>query len=142
MPAEELRSSSSSADTQTTSWEWGPGNYRVLTQVEGTADALVPTQEEFDTRFYSIITDLVGTPTELADENGGIARRAGSSLWGTPFPTGPRETAVGCSLGFPGQYFDRESGLHYNVFRYYDSLTGRYLSPDPLGLGPAPDPHG
>lgn len=38
-------------------------------------------------------------------------------------------------MGLPGQYFDQETGLHYNYFRDYDPSTGRYIESDPIGLG-------
>nr|WP_236054059.1 RHS repeat-associated core domain-containing protein [Streptomyces sp. SP2-10] len=43
-------------------------------------------------------------------------------------------------LRFPGQYYDPETGLHYNYFRHYDPDAARYLTHDPLGLTPAPNP--
>jgi len=41
---------------------------------------------------------------------------------------------VTLNLRFPGQCFDKETGLHYNYFRTYDPSTGRYLESDPIGL--------
>ncbi|GAA2515594.1 RHS repeat-associated core domain-containing protein [Winogradskya humida] len=82
-----------------------------------------------------VVTDAVGTPTDLVVA--GKAVPAGDfDLWGRQ--RGPHQPAT--PLRFPGQYFDAETGLHYNVHRYYDPATARYLSPDPLGLVPAPDP--
>jgi RHS repeat-associated protein len=38
------------------------------------------------------------------------------------------------NLRFQGQYLDRETGLHYNTFRFYDPDVGRFTTPDPIGL--------
>jgi len=35
---------------------------------------------------------------------------------------------------FPGQYYDDETGLHYNYFRDYNPMSGRYVESDPIGL--------
>ncbi|MFF0010429.1 putative T7SS-secreted protein [Streptomyces sp. NPDC005374] len=95
-------------------------------------------QAEIDSRFFAIITDLVGTPTELVDEQGDVAWRTRSTLWGTT--AWSTDSTTYTPLRFPGQYYDPETGLHYNYFRYYDPETARYTTPDPLGLTPAPNP--
>ncbi|MER5470447.1 DUF6531 domain-containing protein [Streptomyces sp. NPDC002685] len=95
-------------------------------------------REEIDSRFFSIVTDLVGTPTELVDEDGEVVWRMRSTLWGKTIWNA--DATAYTPLRFPGQYFDPESGLHYNYFRQYDPETARYLTPDPLGLAPAPNP--
>ncbi|MFJ9864440.1 putative T7SS-secreted protein [Streptomyces sp. NPDC101165] len=108
-----------------------------LAQTERITAADAP-QNEIDSRFFAIVTDLVGTPSELLDEHGDIAWRTRSTLWGTT-AWSANSTAY-TPLRFPGQYYDPETGLHYNYFRHYDPETARYVSPDPLGLAPAPNP--
>jgi RHS repeat-associated protein len=95
-------------------------------------------QNEIDSRFFAIVTDLVGTPSELVDEQGHLAWQARSTVWGATAWSG-KSTAY-TPLRFPGQYYDPETGLHYNYFRHYDPETARYLTADPLGLEPAPNP--
>lgn len=52
------------------------------------------------------------------------------------FETSSRHAPKGFeqNLRMQGQYHDRETGLHYNTFRYYDPETGRFISEDPIGL--------
>jgi RHS repeat-associated protein len=99
----------------------------------------VLTQERVGQRFFAIVTDLVGTPTELVDPSTEtIAWRSVATLWGQT--SWPRDSTTYTPLRFPGQYFDPETRLHYNVHRFYDPETARYFSQDPLGLLPAPNP--
>ena len=55
---------------------------------------------------------------------------------GEAFGNTPAEkiSGVAVNLRFPGQYFDQETNLHYNHFRYYDPNLGRYITSDPIGL--------
>ncbi|MFE7775781.1 putative T7SS-secreted protein [Streptomyces sp. NPDC057445] len=117
---------------------WDHNGLRPITQTERILTADAP-QEAIDERFFAIVTDLVGTPTELVDESGELAWRTRSTLWGTT--TWAKSSTAYTPLRFPGQYFDPETGLHYNYFRHYDPETARYLSLDLLGLSPAPNPN-
>jgi RHS repeat-associated protein len=120
-----------------TTWDYQPGTFTPLAQTERAAlrDA---SHDQVDQRFYAIVTDLIGAPAELIDQAGDLAGYQQRTLWGGTLwhPSG-----AASPLRFPGQYADPETGLHYNHQRYYDPTTGRYLSPDPLGLAPAPNPH-
>ncbi|MEU5955401.1 DUF6531 domain-containing protein [Streptomyces sp. NPDC047525] len=115
---------------------WDHKGLHPIAQTERLTAADAP-QHEIDSRFFAIVTDLVGTPTELLDEQGEVAWRARTTLWGTT--TWPTASTAYTPLRFPGQYHDPETGLHYNHFRHYDPETARYLTPDPLGLAPAPN---
>ncbi|MEU2718317.1 RHS repeat-associated core domain-containing protein [Streptomyces sp. NPDC007205] len=140
-------------DGWVTTWDYAPDGLRPVAQTshKPTATAantsfLAQLAEESDpehgARFHAVVTDSVGTPTELVGSTGDVVWQRRTSLWGTRFPD-PEEAAspTDCPLRFPGQYADSESGLHYNLHRYYDPETARYISADPLGLVPAPDHH-
>ncbi|WP_405482223.1 DUF6531 domain-containing protein [Streptomyces sp. NBC_00009] len=135
-----------------TTWDYAPGTHRPLTQTDhrptlgtpGTsflAQLAEDTSADHATRFHAIVTDPVGTPTELVTADGQVSWQHRTTLWGTLLP-GPADDSdsAECPLGFPGQYADLETGLNYNYFRYYDAETARYLSQDPLGLSPGPNP--
>jgi RHS repeat-associated protein len=93
---------------------------------------LTPIAKAEGRRFYSIVTDRLGTPCEMLDTRGGVAwRRTGRAYGGELSAEG---NGVENPFRFPGQYYDAESGLCYNRFRYYDPECGRYVQQDPLGI--------
>ena len=98
-------------------WDYTPGTFIPTAQTRRTWAADAP-QHEIDAAFQAIITDLAGTPMELVDPDGSIAWQARTTLWGKPLAD-----LAACPLGFPGQYRDDETGLHYNLNRYYDPDT-------------------
>ncbi|MET1080333.1 MAG: RHS repeat-associated core domain-containing protein [Pseudomonas sp.] len=102
--------------------------------------------------FY-VHTDHLGTPRELTDTQGQIVWTASYKAWGNTakIEHPPQRVMVKNgntlaerwqaqsnpleqNLRFQGQYFDPETGLHYNRFRHYDPDCGRFVSQDPIGL--------
>ncbi|MFD1881392.1 RHS repeat-associated core domain-containing protein [Paracoccus pacificus] len=75
-------------------------------------------------------TDHLGTPQEVVDADGRIVWQARYRAFGAALETA--EDGFHQPLRFKGQYFDAETGLHYNRHRYYDPRAGRYLQPDPI----------
>ncbi len=111
--------------------------YELLGEDDGTTareylfDNFVPIAQVTVTKAYAYHCDALGTPHDVTDDEG---RR----VWfGRHGPYGNREIASGSMhqpLGLPGQYLDQETGLCYNLFRYYDPDAGRFLTHDPIGL--------
>ncbi|MGH3871889.1 MAG: DUF6531 domain-containing protein [Pseudonocardiaceae bacterium] len=135
--AEQTHTTGPDDPARTTVWEWEPDSFRPLTQTERTPLRDAP-QEWVDEQFYAIITDLVGTPTEMLNPDGTLVWHPRTTLWGTAAV--PISAGASCPLRFPGQYHDPETGLNYNYHRYYDPAGGRYGSSDPLGLDGGPNP--
>ncbi|MGH3908499.1 MAG: DUF6531 domain-containing protein [Pseudonocardiaceae bacterium] len=136
--AEQTRTGLDLLDAHTTTWHWEPGRVRPVGQTERSPLQNTP-QQWVDDQFNAIITNNLGTPTELVDSAGAIVWHSQTSLWGITLQ-GTTGT-IDCPLRFPGQYHDPETGLHYNYLRYYDPTTARYSSNDPFGLAPGPNPH-
>ena len=84
------------------------------------------------TKVSYVHNDHLGTPQVMTDESGNVVWRAVYD----PFGNAAVEPLSTRSLNarFPGQYLDQETGLHYNYYRYYDPVTGRYLTSDPRGI--------
>jgi RHS repeat-associated protein len=82
-------------------------------------------------KVYYYLNDHLGTPLKVVDELGAVVWEAEYE----PFGDAKISTqSFSNNFRFPGQYYDGETGLHYNYHRYFDTTTGRYLTPDPIGL--------
>ncbi|WP_259171698.1 RHS repeat-associated core domain-containing protein [Pseudomonas sp. BIGb0164] len=106
------------------SYLYEPDSFRPLALLEGFG----PKQ----TKPYHYQLDHLGTPQELTAPNGEIVWSAHYRAYGeiSRLDVGKIDNP----LRFQGQYFDQESGLHYNRHRYYNPDIGRYLTPDPVKL--------
>ncbi|MHC8409187.1 RHS repeat-associated core domain-containing protein [Pseudomonas sp. Hz4] len=109
------------------SYLYEPGSFRPLAMLDGKGPRKA-------CPFYYQL-DHLGTPQELTDYSGEIVWSAKYNAYGkvTRLAFGGGEQ-LEQPLRFQGQYFDAESGLHYNRHRYYDPEVGRYLTPDPIKL--------
>ena len=86
-------------------------------------------------QFY-VNPDHLGAPLTVTDATGQIVWRWDRDPYGNGKPN-ENPNGVGTftyNLRFPGQYYDKETELHYNYFRDYNPKTGRYVQADPVGL--------
>lgn len=120
-----------------------PDSFVPFAQLESATDAAPAAAPTPGTVRY-FHTDQIGTPRELSESDGRISWRADYRAWGNTvlveYPEAVAAVAADTEpvhqpLRFQGQYFDAETGLHYNRFRYYDPDVGRFVSQDPLGFG-------
>ena len=106
------------------SYLYEPDSFRPLALLEGFGPK--------ETKPYHYQLDHLGTPQELTNPEGEIVWSAHYRAYGqiARLDVGNIDNP----LRFQGQYFDAESGLHYNRHRYYNPDIGRYLTPDPVRL--------
>ena len=109
---------------QSSLYLYEPGSYAPLARVDQA--------EGEEQKLYYFHTDQIGTPLEMTDREGQIVWQATYKAWGSVEKLTVND--VEQNLRFQGQYFDDETGLHYNTFRYYDPEVGRFVTQDPIGL--------
>ncbi|WP_251295218.1 RHS repeat domain-containing protein, partial [Escherichia coli] len=103
-----------------------PGSYEPLARVDKAG-------KEGPNRILYFHTDVNGAPEEMTDSDGRIVWETGYQVWGNTIQE-KDHGRVEQNLRYQGQYLDRETGLHYNLHRYYDPDVGRFMVTDPIGL--------
>ncbi|GGY43171.1 hypothetical protein GCM10011297_14910 [Bacterioplanes sanyensis] len=84
-----------------------------------------------DGQLYFVHNDHLATPQALSDSQQNKVWSLEQKAFGESTLS---DNQIAFNIRFPGQYYDSESGLHYNWHRYYDAELGRYLQSDPIGL--------
>lgn len=101
------------------------GSYEPLARIDGITDPEI----------YWFHCQPNGTPERLTDNEGRVRWEGLTGAWGKLLREAPVHAAgFAQNLRMQGQYLDRETGLHYNLFRYYDPDSGRFTQQDPIGL--------
>ncbi|MEY0436757.1 RHS repeat-associated core domain-containing protein [Providencia huaxiensis] len=111
--------------------------------------SITPTARYQNGKLHYVVTDHQGTPREIFTEAGKATWAGRLNTWGQMQFWQSRDGLADndpnyteCHFRFAGQYEDRETGLYYNRFRYYDKDNGQYISPDPIGLLGGVNPYG
>ncbi|WP_437909499.1 RHS repeat-associated core domain-containing protein [Sorangium sp. So ce327] len=122
--------------------EWGPEGDRVTQERTYCTDEETSAPwaqkdarsggDAVSAEWYYYLNDPVGRPERLLDAAGNVACELDRTVWGAARPREGARTET--PLRFLGQYYDDETGLAYNRYRYYDPAVGRYISVDPVGL--------
>jgi RHS repeat-associated protein len=99
--------------------------------LDGEPVAQVTTRPDGSKFVHYVHTDHLGSPVLLTDRTGRVRWDHAATPFGQTYIN---YAEVEYNLRFPGQYYDGESGLHYNYFRDYDPVVGRYIQADPIGL--------
>lgn len=105
------------------SYLYEPGTFKPLALLKGKGK---------NTEVYYYQLDHLGTPQELTQGDGHICWSACYKAYGNLATLAVAE--ITNPLRFQGQYYDQETGLHYNRYRYYNPDIGRYITPDPIKL--------
>ncbi|EHR9639558.1 RHS domain-containing protein [Escherichia coli] len=103
-----------------------PGSYEPLARVDKAG-------KEGPNRILYFHTDVNGAPEEMTDSDGRIVWETGYQVWGNTIQE-KDHGGVEQNLRYQGQYLDRETGLHYNLHRYYDPDVGRFMVTDPISI--------
>ncbi|WP_434696280.1 PAAR/RHS domain-containing protein [Pseudomonas sp. Z1-14] len=110
---------------QTSLYLYEDDGYEPLARVDGSG----PLQK---IRYYH--NDLNGLPEQLTEADGHSVWQATYRVWGNTLEEVREPYYIEeQNLRFQGQYLDRETGLHFNTFRFYDPDIGRFTTPDPIG---------
>ena len=79
-------------------------------------------------------TDQIGIPREMTDINGNLLWYGEYTAWGRLKKDERVYKNAHQPFRLQNQYFDEETGLHYNLMRYYEPEAGRFVNQDPIGL--------